>query len=48
MKKKSKLELWIAFGAIALLYITVLVLEETMNALAEAGADVSAERFQTP
>ena len=32
MKKKSKLELWIAFGAIALLYITVLVLEETMNA----------------
>ena len=23
-------------------------IEETMNALAEAGADVSAERFQTP
>ncbi|MEN6593978.1 MAG: branched-chain amino acid ABC transporter permease [Clostridiaceae bacterium] len=31
MKKKSKLELWIAFGAIALLYIVVLVLEQTMN-----------------
>ena len=31
MKKKSKLELWIAFGAIALLYLTVLILEQTMN-----------------
>ena len=31
MKKKSKLELWIAFGAIALLYVVVLVLEQTMN-----------------
>lgn len=31
MKKKSKLELWIAFGAIALVYIGVLVLEQTVN-----------------
>ena len=31
MKKKSKLELWIAFGAIALIYIGVLILEKTVN-----------------
>jgi branched-chain amino acid transport system permease protein len=31
MKKKSKLELWIAFGAIALVYIGVLILEQTVN-----------------
>ncbi|MEN6419215.1 MAG: branched-chain amino acid ABC transporter permease [Clostridiaceae bacterium] len=31
MKKKSKLELWIAFGAIALIYIGVLILEQTVN-----------------
>ncbi len=31
MKKKSKLELWIAFGAIALIYIAVYILERTMN-----------------
>ena len=31
MKKKSKAELWVAFGAIALIYIVVAVLEQTMN-----------------
>ena len=31
MKKKSKAELWVAFGAIALIYIIVAVLEQTMN-----------------
>lgn len=32
MKKKSKAELWITFGAIALIYIAVAVLEKTVNA----------------
>ncbi len=32
MRKKSRLELMIAFGAIALLYITVFVLEQSMDA----------------
>ena len=32
MRKKSRLELWIAFGAIALLYIAVFVLEQSMSA----------------
>ncbi len=31
MKKKSKAELWIAFAAIALIYIVVAVLEQTMD-----------------
>ena len=31
MKKKSKAELWVAFGAIALIYIVVAILEQTMN-----------------
>lgn len=31
MKKKSKAELWIAFGAIALIYIVVAILEQTIN-----------------
>ena len=31
MKKKSKLELWIAFFAIALIYVVVAVLEQTVN-----------------
>ncbi len=31
MKKKSKLELWIAFAAIALIYVLVTVLEQTMD-----------------
>jgi branched-chain amino acid transport system permease protein len=32
MKKKSKAELWLAFGAIALIYIAVAILEKTVNA----------------
>ena len=32
MKKKSKLELWIAFFAIALIYVAVAVLEQTVDA----------------
>ena len=32
MKKKSKLELWIAFAAIALIYVIVAVLEQTVDA----------------
>lgn len=31
MKKKSKAELWIAFAAIALIYVVVTVLEQTMD-----------------
>lgn len=31
MKKKSKAELWIAFGAIALIYVVVAILEQTVN-----------------
>lgn len=32
MRKKSKTELWIAFGAIALVYIAVFILEQTVKA----------------
>ena len=31
MRKKSKTELWIAFGAVALVYIAVFILERTVN-----------------
>jgi len=31
MKKKSKAELWLAFGAIALIYIAVTILEQTVD-----------------
>jgi len=31
MKRKSKAELWISFGAIALIYLTVFVLEQTIS-----------------
>ena len=32
MKNKRKTELWIAFGTLALVYITVLILEMTVSA----------------